>query len=92
MDAHKLLFLLLGVLVSTSLAVAGFTLKWQFAANAEIKVLQQRLTEQTEQVQNDLRHDRQIGKHWKLHSWAKDEINRLRVKNNLEIIAWPNLD
>ncbi len=91
MDTNKLLFGLLSVLVAISMAIAGFALKWQFVANAEIKVIQHQLSEQSEQVQIDLKHSSQLSKHWKLHGWAKDEINKLRAKHGLELESWPDL-
>ena len=32
-----------------------------------------------------------MSKHWKLHTWAKDEINELRLKQGLEPSRWPDL-
>ena len=30
-------------------------------------------------------------KHWKLHSWAKDQVNTLRTKHDMDIESWPDL-
>ena len=35
--------------------------------------------------------DDTISRHWKLHTWAKDKINELRVKAGETITAWPDL-
>ena len=35
---------------------------------------------------------KQISKHWKLHSWARDTLNETRQKIDLPIKAWPKLD
>jgi hypothetical protein len=30
-----------------------------------------------------------MAKHWALHQWAKDEINSLRAKQDLDAARWP---
>lgn len=89
-----------GLVCSISLAMAGFSMKWQWEANAQMKVLQVEL----EHLRTDNAIEKHIqedvvklqatsSKHWKLHSWSKDEINRLRVKARMEVVSWPdNID
>lgn len=44
-------------------------------------------------IENDLKNlvaNREtMSKHWKLHSWAKDQINELRFKQDLGVANWP---
>lgn len=80
----KLVMWLLGTLSTISMMLAGFSLKWQFDANAKIEVMQERMS-------SDARQDETLKKHWKLHGWARDEINDIRVQSGLEPVRWPNL-
>lgn len=33
-----------------------------------------------------------LSKHWYLHGWARDEINVVRLNNQLSPVRWPKLD
>lgn len=58
--------------------IAGFVLVWMFNMNATIAKMQN----ETET----------LAKHWKLHGWARDEINDIRSNANLPAVRWPELD
>ena len=34
----------------------------------------------------------QLQKHWKLHTWAKDQVAELRHKNQMDPVSWPDLE
>jgi len=87
-----------GALVSICLALATFSLKWTFDTNAEMKVMNERqsyvmesLDKMSQKSELDKKQDSQLSKHWTLHGWARDEINKLRHVSNLEPAPWPNL-
>ena len=87
-----------GVLVSVCLALASFSLKWTFDTNAEMKVMNERQNYVMESIDKmsqksdlDKKQDSQLSKHWVLHGWTRDEINKLRYASSLEPASWPNL-
>lgn len=85
------------------LALATFSLKRTFDANAEIKVLEAKLIHQDEEhdkaienleKENEVQqsHARQITKHWRLHRWTYEQVTILRQKQDLPLAPWPNLN
>lgn len=60
------------------------------------KVNFQELKTNIEHFLNDTSKDesqnRQLQKHWKLHSWERDQINALRHSTSLPPATWPDLD
>lgn len=60
-------------------------------ATASATALEARLTT-IEMTLTQIASDKEtMGKHWRLHSWAKDEINALRAKHDLDASRWPDL-
>ncbi len=103
MSVEKIIQILLGVLTTISVALAAFALKWVFDANAQMKVVQKTMElrfadfEKTHEGLADdtdemTRLTRQLSKHWKLHTWAKDQVAELRHKNQMKPVSWPNLE
>ena len=103
MTTEKIIQILLGLVTAISIALASFALKWVFDANAQIAIMQNTLElkftefEETHEGLADdtdemIRLTRQISKHWKLHTWTKDQIAELRYKSQLEPVSWPNLE
>lgn len=103
MTTEKIIQILLAIVTTISIALAGFALKWVFDANAQIAIMQNTLElkftefEETHEGLADdtdemVRLTKQISKHWKLHSWTKDQIAELRHKTQMEPVSWPDLD
>jgi hypothetical protein len=95
----KALEIVLTVLISISLGIASFSLAWMFNTNAKVAVMSEKLFTMSEKLdialqdtETDSIQNRQLSKHWKLHGWAKDEINVLRVKNGSNMTSWPELN
>ena len=84
--------IILSVLITIALGLSGFTLKWMFNTNADIAVARQRMEQLLATSAQDAAQDAQLGKHWKLHGWAKGRVNELRVKQGLPLADWPPLD
>lgn len=42
-----------------------------------------------EDKEQDKEQDKKLKRFWKLHSFARKEINKLRVKHELELVEWP---
>jgi alkylated DNA repair dioxygenase AlkB len=57
---------------------------------AQILLLQQDIKELRENKEPETRQDRTIRKHWKLHTWAKDQINEIQKSNNVPLGKWPD--
>ena len=55
----------------------------------QILLLQQEVKELRDDKEPEIRQDRTIRKHWKLHNWARNRINELERKNNLPVGEWP---
>lgn len=75
---------LLSIIVTITLGLSGFALYEIYTLNAEIAVLQADVNDK-ERVNNS------ITKFWKLHSWAKDQINELTIKQGGDLKSWPDL-
>lgn len=82
---------IIGLMSTVSLSLGGFALKWVFDANAEISVMNEKLSSIQSDKAQDNRQDQTITKHWRLHSWARDQINELRQHNNLPLAPWPDV-
>lgn len=80
---------IIGLMSTVSLGLGGFALKWVFDANAEISVMNEKLSSIQSDKAQDNRQDQT--KHWRLHSWARDQINELRYSNNLPLAPWPDV-
>jgi len=82
------------------LAIAGFVLVWMFDVNATIARYQEHVRPELDAtiatIQADIkeiRSDRETqAKHWRLHGWAKQHINTLRAKHELEPVDWPDMN
>jgi hypothetical protein len=84
--------IVLSVLITITLGLTGFMLKWMFVTNAELATTRERMSLLLADTARDVRQDKQLGHHWKLHSWSKSRINELRVASSLPLSEWPNLD
>lgn len=89
---------LFGVLAAICIGLSGFALKFNFDANADMKAMRVEMNHMSEAIDklsqtSDLhkKQDTTLSKHWKLHSWSREEINRLRFKAGDEPASWPNL-
>lgn len=95
--------MVLSVLTTVCVALAGFSLKQTFHQNAKIaameaareerdKTIDEKLSKLSEQSEVDASQNRQLSKQWKLHSWARGRINSLEQKGGHDISDWPDLD
>lgn len=62
------------------------------ADNAELTTALKLMSQQLAAAKDDERQDGVLSKHWKLHGWARDEINKLRFEQGLQPVAWPGLE
>ena len=103
MTTEKIIQILLGLVTAISIALASFALKWVFDANAQMAIMQNTLElkfadfEATHEGLADdtdemVRLTKQISRHWKLHSWTKDQIAELRHEAQMNPVSWPDLD
>lgn len=69
-----------GILLSVTVSLGGFVLYESYQVHAELAVLQEQM-----------KVNRTVKKHWKLHAWAKDQINELRIQHDLHMRSWPSL-
>lgn len=103
MSTEKIIQILLGLVTAISIALASFALSWVFDANARIAIMQNTLElkfSEFKEIHEGLADDtdemirltKQISRHWKLHSWTKDQIAELRHKTQMEPVSWPNLE
>lgn len=95
--------LVIGILVSVCMALAGFSLKWSFNTNADVKAeraanaerfrtIDEKLEKLSESSDVDESQTRQLSKQWKLHSWARGRINHLEHQGGERPSSWPDLD
>ena len=76
-------------------AVLGL-LAWQLRTTVDMATQVELLQYQIEQLQcaneDDQKQNANLSRHWKLHGWARDEINDLRHKAGLDSSRWPDFD
>ena len=82
----------LGLAATAALAVAGWALQTVHTLEIRISVLTEELNTIKADTSDSEEFKQSIRKHWKLHSWARDEINNLKYKNGLPITGWPLSD
>lgn len=89
---------ILGILLAICLALASFSLKWQFDSHAEQRVLRTELNALSKSLeaavvdsQTDEHQTKQLSKHWRLHTWARTELNKLQYESGKPPSAWPDL-
>ncbi len=103
MSTEKIIQILLAIVTTMSIALASFALKWVFEANAQMAIMQNTLELKFEDIDDSLitladdtdditRITKQLQKHWRLHTWAKDQVAELRHKSQMEPVSWPNLE
>jgi MFS superfamily sulfate permease-like transporter len=76
--------LILSILVTMCIALASFSLKWTFDANAKLEVLQEQVKALSNNNDKDMEQDRQLKLLWISASWSNSEINVIRFKLGLE--------
>lgn len=81
-----------GILVSICIALASFSLKWTFDANAELKVLNQKIEQMQANRDRDDSQDRQLKLLWKYTSWLENQNYELRFKLGMPPALKPQWD
>ena len=89
--SEKLLSGVLGVLCAISIGLAGWSLSWTFEANAKLALVEERLRAVADDREFMERTNRALMQHWRLHSWERDQIYRLRTEVGLPQASWPDL-
>lgn len=69
----------------------GITLALVIAIGGWVWNTQTKLNRLEWENERDQKQDRQLKKFWKLHHWAKDELNRLGREHDFEIKSWPDI-
>lgn len=80
-------------LILAALGLGGGNLAFRPEAGItmeEITAAENRLTKIEEKIDRLVTDRETMTKHWKLHQWAKDEVNELRGKHDLPSSRWPN--
>lgn len=74
-------YLVFGVALALLTGLGGFV--WN--ANTRIALMEHKIAESE-------KHAKINSKFWKLHSWARQEINKARVRDGLQMVNWPELE
>lgn len=80
----------IGLVVTIALALASFSLKWAFDANAEIQLLKQKLAQADSR--RDDQEDKELRMLWKYTSWLHYQASLLRFKEGMEPAQNPDLN
>ena len=75
---------LVGALIALLVGISSFTVKWQFDANADIRVLKE-----TEKVKATADSEVMMHNFWVVMGWDKTQINLIRFNLKLEPVEWP---
>lgn len=84
--------LILGALCTIALGLAGFVLKWQFEANAEIRALKIELAQVRADKAKDDQQDESLKLLWRYASWSETQIAKLRHNAGMEPADRPTWD
>ena len=57
-----------------------------------IELLRQEVKRLADDKASEAKQDASIRKHWKLHTWVRDEIHELRQKNDMPTSKWPDFE
>ena len=90
--ATKLLMSVIGILALIACGLGGFSLKFQIEAHREHGITATKVAELLKESDDDIKQDSTLGKHWKLHNWARDRIIELRHVHGLPLEPWPKLN
>lgn len=81
---------LVGALVVLLVGISSFTVKWQFDANADIRVLKEQIQRmETEKVKTTADSEIMMHNFWVVMGWDKTQINLIRFNLKLEPVEWP---
>lgn len=65
---------------------------WVWNTQTKLTTLSVQMDKLSEKNEADDRQDKTIGKFWKLHSWARLQINHLEQNANKPVSGWPSFD
>jgi len=92
MNNNTIIQLLVGFLLSVTLALGGWSLKQHFETNAKLS----QMTVTLQQIQDNTtwqnKKDETDRMHWKYLSWAREHIDKLYNELDMELPEKPDLD
>lgn len=59
---------------------------------AELKVLDEKIDRMKDDKAEETKQDTTLSKHWKLHSWTRDEISAIKHKLEMGETKWPEFE
>lgn len=62
------------------------------ALQEQLRLLQQEVKMMKDDRRAEDKQDATLRKHWKLHTWVRDEIYELRKKNDMPASKWPDFE
>lgn len=62
------------------------------AIRVELRSLDQKIDNARDNKQEETRQNVTLSKHWKLHSWAHDELSAIKHKLEMGEAKWPDFD
>lgn len=90
MKTTNILNVILGILVSLSLGLASFSLKWVFDANAQISVMNETIRHLKEDQSREMSQDNQIRMFWIYNKWLHHQVNLLNQHEGIPIPQSPD--
>ena len=92
MDNNTIIQILLGVLITISLTLTGWSLNQHFTTNARLATIDTSLDVIAKATDWKQSKDRQDTLHWKYLSWSAGHINKLYQDAGLPIPEGPDFD
>ena len=81
---------LVGIVAGIAIALSGWALSMVHDMAGDMKVVKLQLEQITNDTDCDVKQSETLTKHWKLHGWARDEINTLRAEAGKPLAHWPD--
>jgi hypothetical protein len=85
---NKVFMLIMSILMGVLVTSSAFMIKWIRTTDVRLALVESKM----DSTDTDAGQQKQLTKHWQLHGWTRDEINKLRFAQGLEPVSWPDLN
>lgn len=83
---------IMSIFAAVIIGISGWTLVRSVSHGEQMTLMVHQIEELAADKEADKSQDESLSKHWKLHSWAKDQITGLRNQHDMPVVSWPDLE
>ena len=96
---HQIIMWLLGIITTVALSLAAYSLRSVTLLSESNVLIQYQLQQLQTDRDIDIEQNRRLAdlrstdrKFWKLHQWARTELNQDNAKAGEPLASWPNIE